>query len=252
MELMKKVMILITSLSLCITAALMQITEVKAATKNSTQEEYFSHTLFAGDSITLGLQKFVKECDSVLKHATFYCRGGYGLRTAIRPLSVGDTHPLYNGEMKNLWDVTTDEKFERVYLMFGLNDIGVTSVDDAYTNYLTLINNILEDRPDIEIIVMSTTAMLEGAEYPHLNNENIRALNKKMKTVCEEKKWQFLDISTSLTDARGYLMPQFCSDGYLHLSKEAYTKEVIPLITNSQTITASGKNKKYKVFVVQI
>lgn len=252
MKFVKKILIFIASASVFYSVLITQCVEVKASTIEDPVEHYFSHTLFAGDSITLGLQKSVKECDSVLKHATFYCRGGYGLRTAIRPLSVGDTHPLYNGEMKNLWDVTTDEKFERVYLMFGLNDIGVTSVDDAYSNYLTLINRILEERSDIDIIVMSTTAMLEGSEYPHLNNKNIRALNEKMRHACIENNWKFLDISSPLTDEQGYLLPCFCSDGYLHLSQAAYTEEVIPIITQSREKSKEEKYKKLKIMVVQI
>ena len=215
-------------------ASIISPTSTFALTNIEASSDYFSHTLFAGDSIMVGFKNALKETDSPIKEASFYCIGGYGVRTAIRPIELGDIHPLYDNQIVNLWTAAQDKNIERLYLMFGLNDIGVTGVETACSNYVSLIDNVLETRPDMEIIVLSTTSMLPGIEYPNLTNENIAQLNMTMKDICDEHDWTFLDVASSLNDQNGNLLPEYCSDGALHLNNSAYINKLFPLISHNK------------------
>ena len=111
---------------------------------------------------------------------------------------------------------------KKVFLFFGLNDIGMEGVDGACENYLTVIKKIREVNPDVSIYVLSTTNMLTGSEKGKLNNENIRLLNEKMKEHCEAGIAEYIDITSFLVGEDGGLKEELCSDNYVHQTYAAY------------------------------
>ena len=45
-----------------------------------------------------------------------------------------------------------------------------------------------------------------------LNNTKIQEYNDKMKSICEERGWFFVNVAEALRDKDGYLPGVYCSD----------------------------------------
>lgn len=102
---------------------------------------------------------------------------------------------------------------KKVFIMLGMNDIGLYGMDGARDNMESLIELILEKSPDVKIYVQSMTPMLASHQLKSLNNTNIDAYNKLLKEMCEEKGYEFVDVASVMKDADGGLIPSYCSDG---------------------------------------
>lgn len=70
---------------------------------------------------------------------------------------------------------------KKLYIMLGMNDLGVYGIDKTIENYKTLLGKILEKTPDIKIYVQSMTPMTSTSQIigKNLNNENIKKYNRK-------------------------------------------------------------------------
>lgn len=187
------------------------------------EDSFFENSVFVGDSVMMGFRNYIlKQEEGFLGNPEFLVSGSYSLRMALNPVSDKTIHPIYQGEQRLIWDSMKMMGVDKVFLFFGLNDIGMLSVDTTYENYLKVIASIYETNPDISIYILSTTNIYNGSEIGSLNNENVRLLNQKMKDYCTESKEEFIDIADYLIDENGYLKEEYCSDNYVHQTPEAY------------------------------
>ena len=156
----------------------------------------------------------------------------YCIRLAVKDvkkLYAGDAAcvPKYRGERVNLWDAVPQTGKKRVMLFFGLNDIGVTGVDKFVADYQAVIEHIRENAPDVKFYVLSITPMRKDKQDGMLDNKKIRLANEKIKAMCEENGWTYVDVATDLTDANGNLIlvknGKSLSDGSnVHLTNAGY------------------------------
>ena len=77
--------------------------------------------------------------------------------------------------------------------------------------------------PNVEIHLISVTYTLPDLGKKILNNENIAQYNTLLQKMAEENDWGYIDLATPISDGNGNLAAECCSDGYVHLSKTAYT-----------------------------
>ena len=101
---------------------------------------------------------------------------------------------------------------KKVFLMLGMNDVGLYGVEDSVTNLNTLIQRILEKSPDAEIYIQSATPILAGRERKTLNNENLDKYNAALKELAREKGYHFADVASVMKVEDGSLNPDYCSD----------------------------------------
>ena len=101
---------------------------------------------------------------------------------------------------------------KKVFLMLGMNDVGLYGVEDSVTNLNTLIQRILEKSPDAEIYIQSATPILAGRERKTLNNENLDKSNAALKELAREKGYHFADVASVMKVEDGSLNPDYCSD----------------------------------------
>lgn len=186
-------------------------------------DQFFEHSVFIGDSVMMGFRNYVMGQEpGFLGGPEFLVSGSFSVRMALNEISKDTIHPIYQGEQRYIWDSISLMGAEKVFLFFGLNDIGMEGVDGTSENYIEVIKRIREVNPQTELYVISTTNMLAGSEKGSLNNGNIALLNDKMRAYCKTANVGFIDIASFLVEEDGSLRPELCSDAYVHQTAAAY------------------------------
>lgn len=192
-----------------------------------TQEElavYFEESAFIGDSVMIGLRNYSmnQEGDSCLSGAQFLAAVGYSSYNALQPVTGKHIHPLYKGKKCQVWDAVSDMGAKRVFISLGTNDIIMLGSEGAIERYRQVVDKILESCPGVEINCISVTYAAEGKEKGKLNNQSIAEYNGLLLQMAAENGWGYLDMATPLSDGRGNLANEICSDGFVHLKNPAY------------------------------
>lgn len=184
-------------------------------------EAFFNETVFIGDSITYGLSTY---CNiyRLLYGAKFLCAGSYAVRHAITEPDPDDTNIVsvrYQGVPVRPEDALAQMGAKQVFIMLGLNDLSF-GVDYTINNWRTLIANIREACPDIEIYIQSGTPLHAKKDMPNykLNNANMDLYNQALQQLCEELGCHYVDVATALKDENGQLRNEYCSDEYCHMT----------------------------------
>ena len=152
----------------------------------------------------------------------FLVSGSISARTALSPLSESSLHPLYQGKKRLIEDAIAEIGAKKVFILFGLNEAGVNGTEEPIRYLDTLLGRILEQSPDIEIYLVSTTYMVEGSELEHLNNRNIRILNANRRAYAEACGYGYIDVANNICDERGFLPDGYSSDHYVHQNYTSY------------------------------
>lgn len=192
-----------------------------------TQEElalYFGESVFIGDSVMIGLRNYSmnQEGDSCLSGAQFLAAVGYSSYNALQPVTGKHIHPLYKGKKCQVWDAVSDMGAKRVFISLGTNDIIMLGSEGAIERCRQVVDKILESCPGVEINCISVTYAAEGKEKGKLNNQSIAEYNGLLLQMAAENGWGYLDMATPLSDGRGNLANEICSDGFVHLKNPAY------------------------------
>ena len=100
-----------------------------------------------------------------------------------------------------------------VYVMLGMDNIAY-GVERATKDYLTILNQIIEKNPGVQIVVQSVTPMADSStSYSEkLNNEQINAFNETMKAYCQDNRWYYVNVAEAFKDEKGFLKKEYCSD----------------------------------------
>ena len=188
----------------------------------------FDNAVFIGDSVTLGLQKFVTEKRQTdtdfLGKAKFISVGSYGTATAVAPGGEGSIHRYFNGVRTPPQEICASYGAKKVYICLGLNDVGQYSVDEYIANCKTLIENIRKAIPDVKIAIQTITPITLYGEKQVLYNAKIDKYNESLARFAKDENCAFLDVADVLKDEAGYLASSLSSDDYCHLMPEAYER----------------------------
>ena len=200
------------------------------STNQPPQDEWgwFDDAVFVGDSVSLKLTGYVtkmRQSDpDYLGKAQFLTAGSLGSGNALWEVSDKSVHPLYQGTKMRLEDSVHACGAKKLYILLGMNDVGMYGVDGSVENMQTLLGLIKEKTPDLEIYVQSATPIHKGNEKKVLNNANLRLYNEKLKEMCDRNGYYYVDIASVLTDEEGYLPSAYCSDASgmgMHFTDEA-------------------------------
>lgn len=194
--------------SYAITSDFAQPVPVSAAVDAS----FFDKAVFIGDSVTLRLQYYCASTRA-LANTQFLCAGSLSASNALWEVSSQSVHPTYQGVKMRLEDGVAQSGADYVYIMLGVNNISF-GLDRSTGDMVTLINLILEKSPHVTIIIQSATPMTPTSNIygNSLNNEAIDEFNAKMREICQENNWYFLDIAGEFKDETGALRRDYCSD----------------------------------------
>lgn len=177
------------------------------------EASWFDDAVIVGDSITLKLSYYCEEHSDALSKVQFFCAGSLSYNNALWDIDDENAvHPVYEGETALTENCAAKTGASKVFIMLGMNDIGVYGVQGALDAAKQLTENILSHSPDVSIYIESTTPIAEGCEVGDLNNENIREFDKLLKSFCEENGYLYLDLYSLFQDEKGYLKNEYCSD----------------------------------------
>lgn len=166
-------------------------------------------TVFFGDSRTLGLADF-----KVVPEAEVIAARGIALS------KVGENPVIEDGNKEiTMIEALKKVKCKRVFMMFGLNELGWPYEDTFKDAYRKLISQVKEAQPEAKIYVQGIFPMTEGRTDEIYNNENIAKFNGYIKAVAEEAGVTYIDISPAVVNENGTL-PKEASDDGIHLNKE--------------------------------
>ena len=174
---------------------------------------WFDDAVFVGDSVTLKLSYYCEDHPEALSDTQFFCAGSLSYTNALWPLDDPDAvHPYYQGQTYLTEDCAKVTGAKKVFIMLGMNDIGLSGLDGAMENANTLIGNIKKNSPDVTFYIESVTPMIPSAEGDVLNNTKIRELDERLEQFANENGYQYLDLYHALADEDGCLPLEYCGD----------------------------------------
>lgn len=175
--------------------------------------EYFDDALFIGDSRTVGLKDY-----SGWDNATYYASVG---------LTIYDlfTEPIaeIEGRKVTLDEALSEEKFGKIYLMVGINEMGTGTIDTFMTAYEEAVQHLCELQPDALIF-------LEGIMYVKqsrsdrdaiFNNPAIQERNDRIAALANNRDIFYIDVNEVMMDETGNLNPEYTYDE-VHLLGKYY------------------------------
>ncbi|MDP4126833.1 MAG: GDSL-type esterase/lipase family protein, partial [Bacillota bacterium] len=162
----------------------------------------FSNVIFIGDSITFG---FIKSANTPVNKDHVYAKIGAHVYEGSKLL----------GNNSELITKRCNGSVDYIFLMFGANDFGY-NMSDFKKWYTELINDTKKMFPNANIVIQSVMPMNSTHEKPNRDQEP-QKLNNVIKTIATAEHIKFLDVSTSIPNARNLLE----ADG-LHFKKELY------------------------------
>ena len=177
--------------------------------------QFFSESAFIGDSVTLALRNYCIT-NTVIGRPTFLCAGSYAVRHAIVDPDPGNQNIVsitYQNTAMRPEEALKASGVKRVFIMLGMNDIAF-GVDYTMNNWKTLIRNIRNECPDMEIYIQSATPIHANNDKDgyKLNNANMDIYNQKLEAFCAENDCYFVSIAPLLKDENGDLANAYCSD----------------------------------------
>lgn len=131
------------------------------------------------------------------------------------------------------------DAYRKVYLMFGINELGWSREDVFISKYASLIDTILESHPDAQVYVQSILPISADKyqETSYLTNGRITEFNEQLQQMAAEKKVFYLDVSAAFRDEDGALPKELSNDG-VHLKKDGCVTWKEYLLTHAVTSEA--------------
>ena len=135
-------------------------------------------------------------------------------------------------------------KFRKLYIMFGLNEMGWADEATFDNAYYQLIDMLKYYQPNAVIYVESVinVTRAKDQESSIFNNENINNRNAALKIVAEKEHVAYLDLNSALADEEGYLPDYFTSDG-IHLMQK-YMYSWVDFLKD-HAVLSSGSDTQY-------
>lgn len=170
----------------------------------------FNNSAFLGDSRTAGLEE-----KGVVKGADFYTSIGVSVKDVVGKKNF----VLQNGTKGTMLEAVSQKEYDRIYLMFGINELG-WPYKESFVNYYTTIINTLKGRfPNSKIYVQSILPMVEKRTDEIYNNDKIKLFNTYIEEVAANTGVNYIEVGVSVADETGALPENASNDG-IHLNKE--------------------------------
>ena len=171
---------------------------------------YFDDALFIGDSRVAGLAM------NSGTNATFYAVTSFQLYR-YKTFKVVQTP---NGKVP-IFDAMPYDKFTKIYIKVGLNELG-SVIDEPFLDaYTSLINDlrVMQPRAIIYIqAILPVTQVKSQTDKVHCN-ENIKKRNENLKSFAELMKCYYVDVGPYFADETGALKAETTADGIHMYSK---------------------------------
>lgn len=188
--------------------------EVSNESSSQTYEDFYQNSVFVGNSFIDGMEIY-----EFFDDADYFAKVGLSVNDAM-------TESTDNGTVPVIDELDSQKQYDKVFMMFGENEVGWPSSQTFVNQYAKLIEKAKKYQPDAEIYLLSITPISEKASEEALDgatNENIVKFNKLIKGLAEEEEVTYCDIYKAVVDSNGALPAEAASDG-VHFTKKYYEK----------------------------
>lgn len=113
-------------------------------------------------------------------------------------------------------DALKSQKYDKIYIMLGVNELGRGTADTFYEQYKSVVDEIQRLQPDATVFVQSILHVTDAKdnEGSYINNAEINARNEKIKTLADNEKVFWLDENEVFDQpGTGKMNPEYTSDG---------------------------------------
>lgn len=175
-------------------------------------KEYKRTTVFAGDSLMVGITCAMNAIDI----------GGNKKGVAYKGLGTMtfQTRSVFDG--KTGLEKVLSYKPYRVYLMLGMNEIAYRGVDDMLDNYVEIIETIKQESPDTDIVILATSPVSRSEEGRRPGFKKISKWNKKIEKLAEKYDVHFYDYTADYMNSDGYLTRKYNGGDGIHWNMTGY------------------------------
>ncbi len=192
------------------------------AAQQAVADDYFRDAVCIGNSLVVGMQK------SGLLPTAFYANIGLNVRQFFEKPFIPSPDGATNEDGSAMLVTAAEalarkDDFKKVYLMFGINELGWLDIGTFTDYYEAIIDTILTIRPDA-VIYMQKILPINEAVYAlgadpseYYTNERISRFNAEIASIAQQKQVVLLDPGTAVADASGQLEATATADG-IHLS----------------------------------
>ena len=174
-------------------------------------DDYFDDALFIGDSRIVGLQDYGKMED----HATFYASTGLNIFKLLSAKIV-----TLEGQLKkvSVEEALGQKSFGKIYLMVGINELDIGTVERFRNTYQETIERIQELQPNAIIYIQSIMKVTSkrAAKGDFVKNTSIEERNNAIMQLADNERVFYLDVNEAVCDESGGMNPAYTSDG-VHL-----------------------------------
>lgn len=208
--------------------------------RKMTFAEYFSDSLFIGDSICSGLKIYggllnVENCAARINVST------WGINKYTFQYKSNSTAELDALSIVKLYQP------KKIFIWMGMNDLYVVSADKYASNLCDLAESYIEASPGCKVYAVSISPMSSTHKWNvELDGNNrINEYNQAVKDKCDEVDYlEYINIHDCLTDSSGYLASENNGGDGIHLSSGAYTKvltEIFNYMENEKAEEAAAE-----------
>lgn len=208
--------------------------------RKMTFAEYFSDSLFIGDSICSGLKIYggllnVENCAARINVST------WGINKYKFQYKSNSTAELDALSIVKLYQP------KKIFIWMGMNDLYVVSADKYASNLCGLAESYIEASPGCKVYIVSISPMSSTHKWNvELDGNNrINEYNQAVKDKCDEVDYlEYINIHDCLTDSSGYLASENNGGDGIHLSSGAYTKvltEIFNYMENEKAEEAAAE-----------
>ncbi|MBQ4044086.1 MAG: hypothetical protein IJD06_08835 [Clostridia bacterium] len=184
---------------------------VRVEEREAVDDTYFTDALFIGDSRTVGLQLY-----SGLK-SNYYAQQGLNVSSVTKNafVSSGDQKLTLSQALE------ANPGFNKVYISFGINEIGWNTTQSFIDAYTALVDLVAEKLPHAyiyvqEILPMTKTTAENDRYRPMGGNGKVAEYNERLYSLCEEKGLYYIALTEIFADEHGDLTITDTFDG-IHL-----------------------------------
>ncbi len=166
-------------------------------------EADFSNSVFLGNSKIEGLMN-----SGLILEADYICKVGWNVAKAFTETDEVSEELLI--------DKVNYREYNKVFLMFGDNELGWAYPEEFIEDYKKLIHEIQSRQSNASIYIMSIFPVSKKIDEKGkfgVTKENILIFNELLKKMCEEENLYYLDIYSVLADENGMLPDKASYDG---------------------------------------
>lgn len=186
------------------------VSQNEIASFQTVEDDYFDDAVFIGDSRIVSLYSY-----SGWEKATFYCSSGMRLDGVFGE----PNHRFKDGNWKeNIYEALKRKQYSKIYIMLGINDMGVGDLEHFQNLYQDVIAKLREVQPSAIIYVQGIMKVTSerSRQGDYITNEAIELRNQYLETLDNQRDIIYLDVNSVVCDQTGGLKSEYSFDG-VHL-----------------------------------